>query len=53
MRDIKSLLGKCRNLGATFVPSDDHLKVQAPEPLPEDLMAALREAKSEILAELR
>jgi len=51
--DISLLLEKCRELGATFTPLDGRLRVQAPQPLPDELMADLKEAKSEILAELQ
>jgi hypothetical protein len=52
MTDIKALLEKCQALGATFTPLNDRLKVKAPQPLPDEIMAELKEAKSEILAEL-
>jgi hypothetical protein len=44
---------ECKNLGATFTPFDDRLRIKAPQPLPDELMADLKQAKSEILAELR
>ena len=53
MKDIRVLLEECRNLGATFVPMKDSLRIKAPSPLPIELMTELKEAKSEILTELR
>ena len=52
MSDVGTLLERCRLLGATFIPFGDRFKVRAPEPLPEDLVAALRELKAQVLAEL-
>jgi hypothetical protein len=48
-----ALLEKCRSFGATFVPMNDRFKVQAPAPLPDELITELKRAKSEIIAELR
>ena len=53
MKDVRTLLEECRNLGATFTSLDGRLRVQAPRPLPDELMADLKEAKSEIIAELQ
>ena len=53
MNDIKALLEKCQALGATFTPLNDRSRVEAPEPLPEDLIIELRKAKSLIMAELK
>ena len=52
MKDIAVLIERCRALGATLVPIGDRLRVQAPHPLPDAIVAELREAKDEILAEL-
>jgi len=38
--------------GGRLTTEDDHLVVEAPEPLPDDLVGALRRHKAEILAEL-
>lgn len=51
--DVTLLLEKCRELGATITPLSDRFKVQAPEPLPDDIIADLKQAKFEILAKLR
>jgi hypothetical protein len=53
MRDITALIEMCRGLGATLTPLEGRLKIQAPSPLPEDIIAELRLAKNEILTELR
>src|SRR5262249_52191265 len=51
MSDVQSLLARCQELGATFVPGPDgKLKVKAPAPLPEELREALRQRKAEVLA---
>lgn len=52
MKNVAALLQQCRALGATLVPLGDHIRVRAPAPLPEELIADLRELKSEVLAEL-
>jgi len=48
-----TLIERCRRLGATFTTVNDHIKVQAPEPLPDDLITGLREAKSQVIIQLR
>ncbi len=53
MSNISSLLERCHALGATLIPSQGKLRVEAPHPLPDEVLAELREAKSEILAELK
>ncbi len=53
MSDLEALMKQCRALGATLVPMGDGLRVQAPYPLPDDLVLALKEAKPKILAELQ
>ncbi len=53
MRNIAHLIERCRVLGATLIPCQDRLRVEAPQPLPEDMVDELREAKNEILAELQ
>ncbi len=50
---VQSLLAELRAAGgALVVAGPDQLKVTAPEPLPDDLMARLRAAKPELLAAL-
>lgn len=53
MKNITALLERCRSLGATLTPVQGRLRVQAPRPLPDELVAELMEAKEEILAALR
>lgn len=54
MTDVQTLLTRCRELGAEFFPlPDGKLKIRAPAPLPEELQAALRERKSELLTLLQ
>ena len=53
MNDIVALLDRCRELGATLTQLNGRLKVRAPQPLPDDVVAGLREAKTEVIAELR
>ena len=44
------LLEQARDLGATFtVPEPGRVHVSAPEPLPDELMSALRELKPQVL----
>ena len=51
MSDVHTLLTRCRELGAEFLPQPNgKLKVRAPAPLPENLREALRLRKAEILA---
>ena len=51
--NVLALLERCRELGATLTTVDDRVKVRAPEPLPDDVIAALKEAKPQLLVELR
>jgi len=53
MKDIITLLEQCRARGATLTVEGHSIKVQAPYPLPDDLVLALKQAKPEILAELQ
>ncbi len=54
MINVDFLLAKAQELGATFISGEgDRLKVQAPAPLPQDLVEELKEHKPEILALLR
>jgi ribosomal protein L37AE/L43A len=54
MSDVQTLLTRCYALGAEFFPQPDgKLKVRAPVPLPDDLRAALKQRKAEVLALLR
>lgn len=45
-----TLLSRARTLGATFALQGDRLKVRAPAPLPDDLLASLRQHKPSLLA---
>jgi hypothetical protein len=50
MTDVQTLLARCRELGAEFIPlPDGKLKVRALVPLPEELQAQLRQYKTEVL----
>lgn len=53
MKDVRTLLEQCRNLGVTFIPLEDRLRIKAPRPLPDGLMTDLKQAKYEILVELK
>jgi len=54
MINVDVLIAKAQELGATFIPGEgDKLKVQAPAPLPQDLVEELKEHKPEILALLK
>jgi hypothetical protein len=44
------LLAEARRVGACFAANGGRLVVEAPAPLPDDLVAALREHKRELLA---
>jgi|GEM_PF-3586742 len=52
MRDITTLIKQCRSLGATFTTVGERLCIQAPEPLPDDIVAALKKLKTQVLTEL-
>jgi hypothetical protein len=52
MSKVDSLIKKCRELGATFIPSEDRLDVEAPQPLPDEVVRELIEAKAQIMAQL-
>lgn len=51
--EVSVLIDKCRSLGATFTTVGGSIKVQAPEPLPDNLIVALRQAKPQILVQLK
>src|SRR5262245_48691549 len=54
MSNVQTLLARCWELGAEFIPAPDgKLKVRAPAPLPEELQEELRRRKPEVLALLR
>jgi hypothetical protein len=53
MTDVKALIEKCEALGATFTPLSDRFKVEAPHPLPDELVAELKKAKPQVMDELR
>ncbi len=52
MRDASNILKDCRQLGATVIPVNDRLRIQAPAPLPHALIEELQKSKRQILAEL-
>lgn len=47
------LVGRARDAGLELIDHGTTLRVRGPEPLPADLLDALRECKSEILQHLR
>ena len=48
MRDLENLLQQAHDLGARFKVNEGRIQVKAPSPLPDYLMAGLREHKSEV-----
>jgi hypothetical protein len=52
MNEVKALLEKCQALGAIFTPLNDRFRVEAPIPLPDELVDELKKAKPQIMAEL-
>lgn len=48
MRDLQDLLQQAHDLGARFKVVSGRIQIEGPSPLPEDLMAELREQKSEV-----
>lgn len=52
MTDVTTLIKQCRDLGATFTATGKRLHIQAPEPLPDDVVATLKTVKAQVLAEL-
>ena len=50
--NVNALLEKCRKLGAIFTPINNRLRIEAPHPLPEELISKLKEAKADILTQL-
>ena len=53
MGNLDSLLKECRARGAIFVLIGDRLKVCAKEPLPQELVDALRELKPQVKAAIQ
>lgn len=51
--DLLHLLTRCKEFNTVLISEGDKLRVQAPEPLPPEIMAELREHKQEILSLLR
>ncbi|MFC1865094.1 hypothetical protein ACFLYB_00025 [Chloroflexota bacterium] len=52
MKDIAELLKRCHILGAILTPLNGNIKVNAPKPLPDDLISQLKEVKAQVLVEL-
>lgn len=48
--EIETLIGRAESFGATFRVDGKTIKVSAPEPLPADLMEALRARKAAVLS---
>jgi hypothetical protein len=53
MKDISLIINQVESLGATLIPWKDKIKVQAAEPLPQDIISEIKEFKQEILSELQ
>ncbi len=53
LTDARALIEQCQALGATLVLLDGRVRVRVMQRLPDDIVAAFREAKSEVLAELQ
>lgn len=53
MSQVDDLIRRCQELGIQLIPCGDKLKIRAAEPPPEELLIAIREAKSKVLAELK
>ena len=53
MRNALDLVKKARECGATFNLIDGHVRIRAPQPLSESLLAELRKFKPEVISELR
>lgn len=53
MNEVTDLIKQCRDLQVSLIPVGDKLKMKGPRPLPDELMAALKEAKNDVMAELR
>lgn len=50
---VQELLSKAESLGARFTLSGNKVEVEAPEPLPPELMAELRQHKADIVTALQ
>ena len=53
VRAVAELVLEAQVLGATFELTDDTVRIAAPQPLPDGLMAELRHHKPEIVKHLR
>jgi hypothetical protein len=53
MNDPNVLLERCKELGATLFLKEGKVRVEAPEPLPDDFVIQLRESKEQILFTLK
>ena len=47
------LIAQVKRVGGNIRADGENLKLTAPEPIPEDIMRAIRESKADILSELR
>ena len=52
MKEVTYLIKQCRDLQVSLIPVGDKLKMKGPRPLPDELMAALKEVKNDVMAEL-
>lgn len=53
MKEVTTVIERCRRLGAILIPFNDDLKVRAPMPLPDELIADLKELKPQLILELK
>ncbi|NQT72448.1 MAG: hypothetical protein HQ553_06710 [Chloroflexi bacterium] len=53
MIDAAALIRDCRARGATLVLRGNRLRVEAPQPLPDKIVAELKSAKLRIISELQ
>lgn len=53
MTDAINLIERCRDLGATLTLLNDRIRVNAPQPLPLEILDELRQFKPQILEALR
>ena len=50
MKDVATLVRECRSMGVTLTLVAGRVKLRAKKPLPENLMAALRDQKEGVIA---
>ncbi len=53
MNDTEVLMKKCRDYGATLVLKNNRIRVEAPQPLPDEFISQLRNSKEQIMYALK